>query len=208
VSGGGCVVFGAGGHGRVVADCAFEAGKRLLGFVDDGVAPGTRIGELAVLGPASWLAQSHAAVLLGIGDNAARERVAGLVRSFGLQLESVVHPTAAVSSGAELGEGTVVLALAVVNTGARVGRGVIVNSGAVVEHDVAIGDFAHVSPNATLGGAARLGARAHLGLSACVLPGKSVGVSSVVGAGAVVTRDVESSQIVVGVPARMLASRV
>lgn len=192
----------------MVAESALAMGLVLLGFLDDNVASGTRIGELAVLGPGAWLDGRQAGVLLGVGENTARERVAGLARRLGLELATVVHPRAFVAPSAVLGAGAVVLPLAVVHSGARIGSGAIVNSGAVVEHDVQVGDFAHVSPNATLGGGARLGDRAHLGLSACVLPGRSVGSGAVVGAGAVVTRDVVSAAVVVGVPARTLESRV
>jgi acetyltransferase-like isoleucine patch superfamily enzyme len=46
-----------------------------------------------------------------------------------------------------------------------------------------------------------------IGLNAIVLPGVSIGDGAVVGAGAVVTEDVEPNAIVVGVPARLLKYR-
>jgi UDP-2-acetamido-3-amino-2,3-dideoxy-glucuronate N-acetyltransferase len=49
---------------------------------------------------------------------------------------------------------------------------------------------------------------ASLGSGAVVLGGVTVGAGALVGAGAVVTRDVQPGEIVVGSPARALASRV
>jgi acetyltransferase-like isoleucine patch superfamily enzyme len=53
----------------------------------------------------------------------------------------------------------------------------------------------------------RIQAGADIGVNAVVLPGVTVGKGAIVGAGAVVTRDVEPFSIVAGVPARMLRRR-
>jgi maltose O-acetyltransferase len=47
-----------------------------------------------------------------------------------------------------------------------------------------------------------------IGFQAIILPGVTIGRSSIVGAGAVVTRDVEPLSIVVGVPAHLLRRRL
>lgn len=211
---GAVVVYGGGGHGKVVADLALCCGLTVLGFVDDGREPGTVIlgtedgpqGALRVLGSGGWVTQHTFgfSLALAIGNNSARARIALLAEKHGLELQTLVHPKAQISRFASLGLGTVVMAGAVVNPSAQVGRGCIVNTGAVVEHDVKIGDYAHVSPNATLCGAAGLGEGSHLGAGATVLPQVQVGAHSVVGAGAVVCRDVPDHCVVAGVPARAL----
>jgi len=53
----------------------------------------------------------------------------------------------------------------------------------------------------------RIGAWSDIGVSAVVLPGVHVGRGAIVGAGAVVTTDVEPFTIVAGVPARFLRRR-
>ena len=53
----------------------------------------------------------------------------------------------------------------------------------------------------------RIGAWADIGVSAVVLPGVTVGKGAIVGAGAVVTRDVDPFSIVAGVPAKFLRWR-
>jgi sugar O-acyltransferase (sialic acid O-acetyltransferase NeuD family) len=198
------VVFGAGGHGKVVADVLLAAREDVLGFLDDSAAVGARVLGLPVLGGASWFEEHPAVrVALGIGNNEARARVAAACEARGLRLVSAVHPRAVVSSSARVDEGAVIMALAVVNPDAVVGRGAIVNSGAVIEHDCVLGPFAHVSPNASLGGACKVGAFAHLGIGATMLPGTSVGERTIVGGGAVVTRALPPDVVALGIPARI-----
>lgn len=198
------VVFGAGGHGSVVADAALCAGLEVLGFLDDRRAVGDHLSLGRVLGGRGWWrAQPDVAVALAVGDNTIRRQLAAELEADGIPLATVIHPSAVVSRTAQLGPGVVVLALAVINAGARVESGAIVNSAAVVEHDVWVGRFAHVSPRAVLAGSARLGELSQLGTGASVLPGVSVGPRCLVGAGAVVTRDVSGDCVCMGVPARV-----
>jgi acetyltransferase-like isoleucine patch superfamily enzyme len=53
----------------------------------------------------------------------------------------------------------------------------------------------------------RIGVGADIGMNASILPGVRIGANSVVGAGAVVTRDVPEYAVVAGVPARVLRDR-
>ncbi|MDT5271706.1 MAG: hypothetical protein QOH49_3892 [Acidobacteriota bacterium] len=202
-------VYGAGGHGKVVADILLSAGVGdVAGFVDDDECRwGSEVLGLPVRGGGEWLrreaANAPVAVALGIGENAVRQSVAERCRAWGLELVTPLHPSATVARSARLGAGTVVMAGARINPDAFVGEGVIVNTGAVVEHDTFVGDYAHLSPNAAMGGASRLGSRAHLGLGAVILPGIEVGDGAVIGAGAVVARDVPEGVVAFGVPARV-----
>ncbi|MEY4548878.1 MAG: hypothetical protein RL685_5073 [Pseudomonadota bacterium] len=198
------VVFGAGGHGRVVADAARCAGAEVLGFLDDRRAVGDEVSLGRVLGGRGWWrAHPDVAIALGIGANDLRKELAAELEADGMAPATVIHPSAVVARTARVDSGAVVLALAVINPDAHVGAGAIVNSGAVVEHDVCVGSYAHVSPRAVLAGSARLGELSQLGASACILPGVSVGPRCLVGAGAVVTRDIPGDCICMGVPARV-----
>jgi sugar O-acyltransferase (sialic acid O-acetyltransferase NeuD family) len=202
-------VFGAGGHGKVVADAA-RLGDRyeVCGLLDDGPQRwrDSPLG-LPVLGGRDALPAlpDEAEIALGIGDNRARASLASFLIAAGRRLAAVVHPRACLGSGVRLGAGVFVGPLAVVHSDSWVGRGGIVNTAAVVEHDCRLGDFVHVSPRAAVGGGCRVGDGAHLGLGAVVLPVLSVGAWSVLGAGAVLVRALPDGETAVGVPARVRA---
>lgn len=149
------------------------------------------------------LPSSDGCVIIAIGDNAARERVAAGYSRFA----TVVHPTACVASDVEVGEGSVIMAGAVINSGSRIGLHCIVNTHATVEHDCVLNDFAHVAPGATLGGSVRIGHGAVISLHAGVIHGRTVGAYTVVGAGAVVLDDLPDQVVAYGVPARIARSR-
>jgi sugar O-acyltransferase (sialic acid O-acetyltransferase NeuD family) len=105
-----------------------------------------------------------------------------------------------------LGPGSVVCAGGIVQAGASIGAHVILNTKASVDHHCHVGDYAHIAV-AHLGGGASIGEGVFLALGSIVLPGRQVGDWAVVGAGAVVTKNVAPSTTVVGVPARPIASQ-
>lgn len=204
------LVWGAGGHGSVVADLVRCAGHSLCAFIDvdagrarvaaEGVLDEVELFE--ELERRGHLPREATAIALGIGDNAAR--MEAFARIEPRYMPSLVHPRAVVAESVSVAPASVVLACAVVNANASLGRATIINSGAVVEHDCVVGDAVHVAPGAILTGGAQVDSRAWIGAGATVLPGISIGRDTVVGAGAVVTVDLPPVCTAVGVPARVI----
>lgn len=201
------VIFGAGGHGKVVADILLAMGRHVLGFVDAQKAAGSSVLGLPVLGGDDWLVDTAIDVALGVGDNLRRGQIADSLRTRGFKLASAIHPRAVVANSARISEGVVVAALAVVNADAAVAWGAIINTAAVVEHDCEVGAFAHLATNVTTGGGCHVGTSALVGSGATLLPQRRVGARSIVGSHSVVTRDVPDDCVAVGAPARVVRRR-
>ena len=199
------VVYGAGGHGKVVAEMLTAGGRTVEGFLDDNSSlRGSSVLGLPVYLAEEWLrAHPGTQVALGVGNNVAREHVATRVRHSGSRILTVIHPASIVARSARIGEGAAIMPAAVVNPESEIGEGVIINTGAIVEHDVRVGRYAHLSPNSAAGGGAQIGPYTHIGMGASLLPLKKVGASCVVGAGAVVISDIPDGQIAYGVPAKL-----
>jgi len=59
-------------------------------------------------------------------------------------------------------------------------------------------------PNADKFGKVKIGNNVHIGMDAFIMPGVTIGDNVVIGVGAVVTKDIPSNSVAVGVPAKVI----
>lgn len=204
------VVFGAGGHARVVLEIIKMRGEYdVVGLLDRGLANSTKLDGVPVIGTDEILPKlraqgvAHYIIAVGsVGQSSPRRRLFELAAAQQMEAINAVHLHSVVSPLAKLGRGLAVMAGAVINAGATVGDNVIINTGAIVEHDCVVGDHAHISTGARLCGGVKVGEETHVGAGAIVRQGLVIGADAVVAAGAVVIKNVPKGVTVVGVPAR------
>lgn len=207
------LIWGAGGHAKVVADLTRACGWDIVGFLEeDTQRHGQPFYGNTILGGHSRLTETAAdrtlPVVVAIGDNAARERCIEIAQREGYTVPVLIHPSAVVSPTAHLEPGTVVMAGAIVQADTRIGLGGIINTGASVDHDCGLGRCVHVAPGARLTGQIEVGDQTLIGVGAVVIPRVRIGERCTVGAGAVVIHEVLDGQTVVGVPARVVRRSV
>jgi len=207
MSNAGLVIVGASGHGRAAYQIAAAMGRTVLGFVDAGRNVGDAVFDAAVLArepeECAQLCDGSADWFVAIGGNAVRREMFGRIGALTDRAPvNLIHPSAILAPGTVLGSGIFVGPGAIVNIASTLGDGVILNTGASLDHDGVLEDFAQVCPGCALSGATRVGAGGFLGTGASTIPCMNIGADSVVGAGAVVIRDVPDGATVVGVPAR------
>ena len=120
----------------------------------------------------------------------------------GFKFETVISPNALVSKSAELGEGCMIQDGCNISSGVKLGKMVRVNCMANIMHECIIDDFVTIAPSAVVLGRCHVKSFSYVGANATILPYKTIGESVIVGAGAVVTKNIEKEQTVIGVPAR------
>jgi len=190
-------IYGASGHGLVVADIAKACGYDKIVFVDDG--------ENEYLSFEDIKHNNGIPIALGIGDNSIRTKLFNKTIKNGFDIVSLIHPSAIVSSNITIGKGVVIMPNVVINAKSKIGNGVILNTGCIIEHENSIEDFVHISPNVALAGNVSVGEFTHIGISSSVIQGIKIGKNNIIGGGSMVINNTEGNKKLVGVPARQIA---
>ncbi|SDJ85755.1 acetyltransferase [Natronincola ferrireducens] len=200
------IIIGASGHGKVIADIAIKMSKwQSIAFLDDDESIKISMG-LEVIGKTTdaFTYKEGADFFVAIGNNAVREKVQEKLIEEGLNVVSLIHPSAIIGTDVEIGIGTVVMAGTVINSSTRIGKGCIINTSSSLDHDNVIENYIHISPGANLAGKVKVGKGSWLGIGSIVSNNVNICSGCKVGAGAVVVKDITEPGTYVGVPVRKI----
>ena len=204
-------LLGANPLSLVVAEIlrAQTPGVDLFYFDDDPDKQNKELCGIKVYGPASEIKiavekNDIEALVICLGDKwlSKRKFFFETCENLGLKTPVVRHPTVVSFESTSIAPGNLLGPGVLIGRGVRLEPNSVFWAGAVIEHDCVISHSCYIGPNVTLSGFVTIGECSMIGSAAVVLPEISIGSHCVVGAGAVVTRDVPDDSTVAGVPAR------
>lgn len=134
------VLYGFGGHGKVVKDTIEKLGGDVVHIFDENNIYNSSIFP-------------NAEMIIAIGNNDIRKKIASQVSH---KLGTLIHPNAVLGQDVIIEDGSVVLANAVIQSGSRIGKNCIINANVTIDHDVAIEDNISIYPGAYIGGGAKI----------------------------------------------------
>ena len=207
------IIFGASGFGREVAWAVERINKveptwNLLGFMDDNNdIQQSEINGYRVLGKTADVGKyPDAYFVCAVGASRVREKIVGNMKKVNsaIKFGTVVDPSVEMSELVTIGEGTIICAHTIITVNIEIGSHVIINLDCTVGHDAIIQDFVTMYPSVNVSGITNIGHAVELGTGMQIIQGKSVGNYSIVGAGAVVIKDIPERCTAVGNPARVI----
>lgn len=205
------IIFGASGFGREVAWAVERINKvsptwNLLGFIDDDESiQGSAINGYRVLGKTEDIRNyPDAYFVCAVGASRVREKIVNNMKSVNpdVKFGTVIDPTVEMSDLVTIGEGTIICAHTIITVNIEIGSHVIINLDCTVGHDAVLKDFVTLYPSVNVSGITTIGHAAELGTGMQIIQGKAVGDYSIVGAGAVVVKDIPEKCTAVGSPAK------
>lgn len=137
-----------------------------------------------------------------------RENHVSRMELLGMNYATFVHSKAHVCKSVKLGKGCYVAAGCVIGTDSVVGNHVMFHRGCIIGHDVVLGDYSSVAPTAICAGGSSVGRGTFVGIGANIVDGKSVGDYCIVGAGAVITKHWGNNLKLMGVPAKVVKTKI
>lgn len=174
-----------------------------MGFLDDYVQA-KEVDDVPVLGSVRQSREfSDCKFVVAFGSPEAKKiNVSEHLRH--AEFATLIHPTAIIADSSCIGEGSLICAGTIVSVNVRVGNHVTLNLACTIGHDAVISDYTSVMPGTNISGNMCMGEGVYVGTGAKIIHRLEVGSHSTIGEGAMVIRNVEEKQTVVGVPAKVI----
>ena len=206
------VIIGAGTYGEVYLSYLTDAGVEVIGFLDDNEAlSGSEIRGIPVLGKISMLEtlkESHGieAVYCPLGNNRLRVKFLKYAKELGYKTPNYIHPSVLISPNVNIGSfGVYLLPSTVIMPCCDIMDYVMVSVNSIISHHTTVEEGVFLSFGVNLGASIIVRKYAYIGISATIMTGvHELGANCLIGAGAVVIKDVPDNAIMAGVPAKIL----
>lgn len=204
------VIIGGGGFGREVQWLierinAVESTWNIIGYIDDDVETGTIINGISVLGGIDYLfnSQEPIAATCAIGASATRRKVIEEVkRNPNITFPNLIDPSVLLSDTVQLGQGAIICAGNIITVNIEIDDFVIINLDCTIGHDAKLSSYVTIYPSVNVSGNVFIGEATELGTGAQIIQGKNILNDTIVGAGALVVKDLPAKCTAVGSPAK------
>lgn len=205
------IIIGASGFGREVAWIVERINKvqktwNMIGFLDDNdEIQGKMINEYPVLGKTDVANEyPDAFFVCAVGSSKVREKIISKIKEDfpNIKFGTLIDPSVEMSDMVEIGEGSIICAHTIITVNVKIGKQVIVNLDCTIGHDAVLNDFVTLYPSVNVSGATNIGCASELGTGMQIIQGKTIGDHTIVGAGAVVVKDLPNKCTAVGSPAK------
>ena len=117
---------------------------------------------------------------------------------------TIIHPSAQVSKYAKIGKNVVIMANVVVSADVEIKDHAIILPNTTIHHDSIIGEYSLICGNVLIAGNVTIGKNCYIGAGSSIKNGLTISMQSMVGIGAVVTKNIPENQIWIGNPAKEL----
>lgn len=205
------IIIGASGFGREVAWLVERINKEkstweILGFLDDNEnMKGEIVNGYPVLGTTEDVnLYAQAFFICAIGASRIREKIVKRIKTknANIQFATLIDPTVEKSEIVNIGEGTIICANTIITVNISIGCHVIINLDCTIGHDAILQDYVTLYPSVNVSGMTNIGCAVELGTGMQIIQGKTIGEYSIIGAGAVVVKDIPARCTAVGSPAK------
>ena len=205
------VIIGAGTYGEVYLTYLQEGGVDIVGFIDDNPAlQGTEVRGIPVLGTISSLETLHnshniEAVYCPIGNNKLRVKFLKYAKELGYQTPNYIHPSVNISPNVVIGNGVYILLGSSIMPYTTIRDYVMISMNVGLAHHSILEEGVFLSTGCNFGASIVAKRYAYCGISSTIMTGiHELGEDCLIGAGAVVIKDVPDRAIVAGVPAKII----
>lgn len=205
------IIIGAGTYGEVYLAYLQEAGVDIVGFLDDDPKfECQNVRGVPVLGGVSRLndlkeTENIEAVYCPLGNNKLRVKFLMMAKNLGYQTPNYIHPSVIVSPHVTIGEGVYILLGTTIMPHTVIKDYVMISMGVHLAHHNVLEEGVFLSTGCNFGASIHARKYAYCGISSTIMTGMhELGEDCLIGAGAVVTKDVPERAVMVGVPAKVL----
>ena len=204
-------IIGAGGFGREVAWCIERINEvmptwNIKGFIDDNQQLWkTKEGAYTVVGGCEFLKKlNNVYAVCAVGSAKIRKKIIEKLNGSNVKYATIVDPSVLLSKHVRVGEGTIICAGTIATVDINIGKHVIINLDCTLGHDDIIDDFVTIYPSVNVSGNVYIGQCSEIGTGTQIIQGKNIVSDIIIGAGAVVVKDIEERGTYVGSPARKI----
>lgn len=205
------VIIGAGTYGEVYLAYLQEAGVNVVGFLDDDPKyENQMVRGIPVLGPISKLetlknTDNIEVVYCPLGNNKLRVKFLTKAKELGYKTPNYIHPSVIISPNVSIGEGVYILLGTTIMPHTVIKDYVMISMGVHLAHHCVLEEGVFLSTGCNFGASIHAHRYSYCGISSTIMTGiHELGEDCLIGAGAVVIRDVPDRAVMAGVPAKVL----
>lgn len=202
-----CIIIGAGTYGQVFLEyLTYE--YLVTGFYDDNVTlHGKNLGGVLIKGSIqdALVNESNCVVIVPIGNNPVRIRILENFEKNGFEIPSFIHAQTIIHPSVKIGKAVYVLPGTCIMPLTEIGDFSMISMGVNIAHHTKVEKGCFFSQGSNIGASILIKELAFVGIGATLMTGvKSIGKDALVGAGAVVIKDIPDYAVMAGVPAKIL----